>query len=129
MADSALWSHTQTFPAEAQSASLARRFVAHHLMEHGLAYLVPDVQLVTSELATNALMHTRRPFTLSLDHFERAVVVTVQDGSPSVPVMRVPDTLDSHGRGLYLVDSISHDWGVAEETDGAASVWASFRTA
>jgi anti-sigma regulatory factor (Ser/Thr protein kinase) len=98
-------------------------------MEHGLAYLVPDVQLVTSELATNALMHTRRPFTLSLDHFERAVVVTVQDGSPLVPVMRVPDTLDSHGRGLYLVDSISHDWGVAEETDGAASVWASFRTA
>jgi anti-sigma regulatory factor (Ser/Thr protein kinase) len=68
MADSALWSHTQTSSAEAQSAFPARRFVRRHLVEHGLAHLVADVELVTSELATNALLHTRRSFTLSLDH-------------------------------------------------------------
>ena len=129
MADSPLWSHTQTFSAEAQSAFLARRFVRRHLVEHGLAHLVADVELVTSELATNALVHTRRSFALSLDHNARAVVVTVQDCSPSVPVMGVPNVMDTHGRGLFLVDSISHEWGVVEQGNGAASVWASFRTA
>jgi anti-sigma regulatory factor (Ser/Thr protein kinase) len=128
MVDTALWSHTQTFPAEAQSAFLARRFVGRHLLEHGLAHLIADVELVTSELATNALVHTRKPFTLSLEHNARAVVVRVQDCSPSVLVMGVPRVMDTHGRGLFLVDSISHEWGVAEESDGAASVWASFRT-
>jgi hypothetical protein len=59
----------------------------------------------------------------------RAVVVTVHDCSPSVPVMGVPNVMKTHGRGLFLVDSISHEWGVVEQGNGAASVWASFRTA
>jgi len=58
----------------------------------------------------------------------RAVVLTVQDGSPVAPVMSASQVMDTHGRGLLLVDRISHDWGVVEEADGAASVWASFLT-
>lgn len=128
MSDRALWSHTYRFPAEARSVFLARRFVGRHLVEHGLANLLSDVELVTSELATNALLHARTPFTLSLDQHVRAVVLTVQDGSPVAPVMSASHVMDTHGRGLLLVDRISHDWGVVLEADGAASVWASFLT-
>lgn len=126
MSDSELWSQTHTFPVEPQSVFLARRFVGGHLVEHGLGNLVADVELVTSELATNALLHARTPFTLNLAQDARAVVLTVRDGSPSAPVMRDTEVMDTHGRGLLLVDMISHNWGVTEEADGAASVWASF---
>jgi hypothetical protein len=44
-----------------------------------------------------------------LGQHTRAVVLTVQDGSPSAPVMRDTKVMDIHGRGLWLVERISHD--------------------
>jgi anti-sigma regulatory factor (Ser/Thr protein kinase) len=123
-----LWSQRCTFPSEAESASGARNFVSQQLTEHDLSYLVEDVRLVASELATNAMLHARTPFTVSLEQLVRVVLLTVQDGSPSAPERVDAKVMDTHGRGLFLVDHTSHDWGVRDGPEGSKSVWASFMT-
>ncbi len=60
------WSHETELEAESASASNARDFVCLHLDEHDLSHLVDDMRLVTSELATNALVHAHTPFTVTL---------------------------------------------------------------
>ena len=123
-----LWLQRCTFPSEVESASRARHFVSQQLTEHDLSYLVEDVRLVASELATNAMLHARTPFTVSLERLVRVVLLTVQDGSPSAPERVDAEVMDTHGRGLFLVLHTSHDWGVREGPDGSKSVWASFMT-
>ena len=128
MVHRARWIHTCTFPAEVGSVPSARDFVTQHLIEHNLSYLGEDVRLVTSELATNATLHARTPFTVSLQELVRGVLLTVQDGSPSTPERVEAQVMDTHGRGLLLVDQTSHNWGVTGGPGGSKSVWASFVT-
>ena len=49
-----MWQHDLGLTADARSAARARSFVGQRLIEHELQYLADDVQLVVSELATNA---------------------------------------------------------------------------
>jgi len=44
--------------------------VSRHLLAHDLADMVDDLQLVVSELATNAMLHAQTPFTVSLRMFD-----------------------------------------------------------
>lgn len=118
-----VWSHETTLAAEAASASRARDFVCLHLCEHRLLYLVEDVRLVASELATNAVTSDSSPFTLVLQGLEHSVVLTVSDGSRCAPVTGRPDP---YGRGLAVVEAVSQDWGVTQGPGGTTSVWASF---
>ena len=126
MTPSTHWLYTCTFPESAGSASRARDFVSRHLAENDLSYLVDDVRLVTSELSTNALLHARTPFTVCLEGLVRVVLLTVQDGSPSPPQRVDPITMDTRGRGLFLVDDASHDWGVTLGPGGSKLVWVEF---
>jgi anti-sigma regulatory factor (Ser/Thr protein kinase) len=126
MARMTVWSHRATFPAEAGSAGRAREFVRDRLVEHGLRYLVDDVRLVTSELATNATLHARTAFTIRLERLGGVVFLVVQDGSASRPRPGDADVSDTHGRGLLVVEQTSHDWGVAAGPGRSKSVWASF---
>lgn len=128
MVHRALWLHTRTFPAEAGSVSGARRFISRHLAEHELSYLEADVRLVASELATNAMLHARTPFTVSLQRLVGAVLLTVRDGSPVAPETADMSPTDIRGRGLFLVDHTSHAWGVNIGPGRSKSVWASFVT-
>jgi anti-sigma regulatory factor (Ser/Thr protein kinase) len=123
-----LWLHTCTFPAEAGSASGARSFISRRLAEHDLSYLDEDVRLVVSELATNAMLHARTPFTVSLQRLVGAVLLTVRDGSPVAPERAEASPTAIRGRGLFLVDHTSHDWGVTLGPGRSKSVWASFVT-
>ena len=121
-----LWSHDTELAAQAISASRAREFVRRHLAEHELSYLADEVQLVVSELVTNALMHARTPFRVALRAVDRSVMVEVRDGSPSDPSPGDARHLDTGGRGLAIVDQLSRDWGVVADADGGKSVWAAF---
>ncbi len=122
------WSHETALAAELVSASLARDFIELHLGEHDLAHLSDDVQLVVSELATNALLHAGTPFTVTLCGGGGSVLLVVQDGSSSAPVHDTVSELETRGRGLTLVDALSHDWGVKSGDGPSKSVWASFVT-
>lgn len=83
---------------------------------------------MTSELATNAMLHARTPFTVSLEQLVRVLLLTVEDGSASTPELVDARDMDTHGRGLFLVEHTSHDWGVRKGPEGTKSVWASFET-
>jgi anti-sigma regulatory factor (Ser/Thr protein kinase) len=111
MRDTVLWTHETVLAADAVSAARARAFVQDQLLAHDLPDVVEDSRLVVSELATNAVLHAQTPFTVTLERTQQSVVLTVRDGSSSVPVP---------------VAAVSRDWGVSVGEDGAKAVWASF---
>ena len=120
------WTRRASFDAEPVSASLARSFVVDHLVHDELSHLVDPVRLVTSELATNAILHARTPFTVTLERIDDVVVLTVSDHSPRTPVRRATGLTGSSGRGLDIVAMTSLDWGVDAARDASKQVWASF---
>ncbi|WP_240777487.1 ATP-binding protein [Nonomuraea basaltis] len=91
-----------------------------------------DVVLLTSELATNAILHTRSgsggSFTVTVTSSESAVRVCVADaGSDGPPCVCRSSTPASggqatSGRGLPLIEALSHRWGFTRE-DGSTTVW------
>ena len=120
------WSHEASFEASATSAFQARSFVSRHLIDHRLLYLVDPVRLVASELATNSLVHAQTAFSVTLAAADQTVLLTVRDDSPALPVRRTAQAMDLTGRGLEIVDSVSHGWGTNEDGAGSKAVWASF---
>jgi hypothetical protein len=79
------------------------------LVEHGLPDLVEDVQLVATELATNAILHARTSFTLTLSCGDGRVVVRVSDTSPRAVVHTRAGLLDTGSREADLAGP--HDAG------------------
>ena len=128
MGDPPLWSHETQLTPQAISVSGARRFVRHHLLSHGLRLLVDDVELVVSELATNALAHAGTPFTVSLTGSHHTVIVEVRDDSSSGPYRVNSKVFDTAGRGVAIVELLSRDWGVTGYPGRGKSVWAQFDT-
>jgi anti-sigma regulatory factor (Ser/Thr protein kinase) len=128
MTSAILWSHEAPFTPDALSASSARDFVCHHLVEHDLLYLVEDVRLVVSELVTNAVVHAQTPLVVTVQGLHFCVIVTVQDDSVSPPRTVVANATDTAGRGLDLVEQLSSHWGVSASVDGGKHVWALFAT-
>ena len=102
----------------------ARHFVASHLSANGLVSVVPDACLVASELATNAIVHTHGPFTVTVATGSDSVLLTVGDESPTMPRTTLPSESEDGGRGLAIVAALSTDWGVTSEAHGGKSVWA-----
>jgi anti-sigma regulatory factor (Ser/Thr protein kinase) len=81
--------------------------------------------LVVSELVTNVLDHTQcRQLHVSVHRLDddRARIL-VADGSPHVPKATRTNGDSLSGRGLVLVDSLSHRWGY-ERTRSGKAVWA-----
>lgn len=123
-----LWSHHIHLTNQPISVHEAREFIRRYLLFHGWSLLVDDVALVVSELATNALAHARTPFTVTLTGFEGKLVVAVEDGSTSGPRPGEARPLGTAGRGLHIVECVSHDWGVVSRSTAGKAVWAEFDT-
>ena len=121
-----LWSHETSLAPEASSAAQARAFVSQHLLDHDLPHLVDDIEVVVSELATNAMAHAHTPFTVILCAFDDTVVLEVSDASRTEPSLIVARALDTTGRGVAIVQALSRDWGVLPRASGGKSVWAEF---
>lgn len=118
--------------AGAGSASLARRFTVQTLHQWGLPQVVDDVQLVVSELVTNALRHalpdgaTGSPVQLSLVNKSVHVACAVHDPSERAPQMCPEDDFAESGRGLLLVQELSLTWGWTILRGTGKVVWAIF---
>ena len=91
--------------------------------------VIEEAQIVTSELMANAIRHAR-PLG---DHTVRihwrvksgVVEVDVTDGGSTTTPRPAPRALwRPSGRGLRIVRSLAHEWGVSEQR-GAVTVWAS----
>lgn len=118
-----LFAHT--FEPLNQSAAAAREFVAKALGSNGYSHLIDDAIVVISELATNATVHTRKPFRVSIEFSRGSVRLEVRDHSRVLPRRRDSDPSDLGGRGLLLVEALTARWG-AELDRGGKVVWAEF---
>jgi len=80
----------------------------------------PDriVELLTSEVVTNAVRHARGPIHVeaSLDD-DWVVKVETADHGLGLPQVEHPELLDESGRGLLLVQLLAEHWGVETFTD------------
>ena len=116
----------------AASTGDARRFATGVMDDWNLLGAVRgDVARCVAELAANAAIHTRSPYTVTLRRAGRGVRVDVIDGRPDqlpvvVPLVGtvVDMTLRSTtGRGLQIVATLADRWGVST-SNGAKAVWA-----
>ena len=106
------------------SVGAARRFVRDVLMSRQVADPVVDtVELLTSEVVTNAIIHGRSGPLLAVQVKERAVRVAVGDVSPELPVRRPGRVDDVSGRGVIIIDELASAWGVERERNGSKRVW------
>ena len=118
--------HT-VLPREPRSAAIARRFVNDTLTRWGWVHRDDDVvQLLVSELVTNALVHARSDVRLDVGHHRDRLRVSVEDRSTRQPAQREQRTWSVDGRGLQLVDALAADWGVTQTRRGK-SVWFELR--
>lgn len=89
--------------------------------------LYDDCALLASELATNAILHSRSGaggwFTVSVRTSGAAVRVWVADaGSDEPPCACRTGSHATSGRGLPLLEALSHRWGLSR-SGGATTVW------
>ena len=116
-----------------ESAGRARRAARTMLTDWQLGHLVEDVDLVVSELVTNALLHSgegpagaAEPFRLELDLSGGRLTCRVVDSSPLPPTPEEATETAESGRGLILVEALAAEWGWEDLPDGKA-VWAVFQ--
>jgi anti-sigma regulatory factor (Ser/Thr protein kinase) len=114
------------------SVPAARKHAVAATVQWNLPKLSDDVELVVSELVTNAVEASLRtwkvlgasplPVRLSLACDREAVLVQVWDSSPELPTPRDARLEDERGRGLILVDYLRRAWGTYRKGIGKV-VW------
>ncbi|WP_128432721.1 ATP-binding protein [Streptomyces cyaneus] len=122
-------SYTLVCPPLETSPRIARDFVASVLRELRLdTELVDDATLCTSELVTNACVHAKggdgAALWLGVEAGRVRVVVYDKDENPPVPRELTPQEWETGGRGLYLVDALTHgQWGHGPAVPHGKAVW------
>lgn len=137
MTPSSDWPYISTLELQANAASVpsARSHARAVIVEWGLEDISEDVELIVSELVTNAIEASLRaasasqwpgaeaaPVRLWVASDLDAVLLQVWDNSPEVPVRRKPRRNDERGRGLMLVRQICRAWGTYRQGTGKV-VW------
>lgn len=105
-----------------------RRFTHAILAEWDLMPMVEDVELVATELATNAIRNALGD-TIAVrieraEGSEGSVCVKVWDDNPEPPVPQAPETDAESGRGLLITAALSAQSGHYRVPTGKV-VWAS----
>ncbi|MET7382036.1 SpoIIE family protein phosphatase [Streptomyces sp. NPDC005526] len=99
----------------------ARRLARRALTRWGLEELTDSVELLVSEVVTNAVRYASRPITLRLLRTD-VLRCEVGDDVPQLPRLRQARATDEGGRGLYLVNRLARRWGATRLSTGKV-VW------
>ncbi|MFJ8635915.1 SpoIIE family protein phosphatase [Streptomyces sp. NPDC093568] len=99
----------------------ARRLARRALARWGLEELSDSVELLVSEVVTNAVRYASRPVTLRLLRTD-VLRCEVGDDVPQLPRLRQARATDEGGRGLYLVNRLARRWGATRLSTGKV-VW------
>ncbi|WP_055481764.1 ATP-binding protein [Sphaerimonospora mesophila] len=132
-------SATFVLPPLAESVHSARSFAAGTLSGWHMTTLLDSMELVVSELATNALRHglmlvgpgdQRERTVIRLSLIRRGPLVTcaITDPGSAAPVMREPSPFEPGGLGLHIVESLSLRWGWCTLAPQGKVVWAVLTT-
>lgn len=109
--------------ADLRAVPESRRALRELLKHWGSPERSEVAELLTSELVTNALVHTGREAVLTAVVGPRGLRVEVRDFVEPDPRPRAPSIDDgTHGRGLVLVETLADEWGVRRHRVGK-SVW------
>ncbi|WP_256355790.1 ATP-binding protein [Streptomyces sp. PKU-EA00015] len=102
-------------PSRPESAGIARRLTQCVVLRQWAlpAQTCEHAVLLVSELVGNAVRHTgARVFGLRLLRRRGWIRVEVRDPSRGLPCLMPVHDMDTSGRGLFLVDTLSDRWGV-----------------
>jgi anti-sigma regulatory factor (Ser/Thr protein kinase) len=112
---------TRQFSCRPESVTAARHFVRNVLCarERGA---IEAAELMTSELATNAVRHARSAFELTVRTTSEEIRVEVRDMGEGQPTPGSPSPGERSGRGLRIVQAMADSWGTAS-TSGGKLVW------
>ncbi|MEX0169266.1 SpoIIE family protein phosphatase [Streptomyces sp. LMG1-1-1.1] len=108
-------------PREPRSVGRARELARAQLAAWDLGPLVDTVELLVSELVTNALRYGEGEIRLRLLR-DRTLVCEVWDAGLVQPRRRRARDTDEGGRGLQLVGLLSSSWG-SRRTPRGKTVW------
>ncbi|MFH7336626.1 ATP-binding protein [Streptomyces sp. KHY 26] len=116
---------TECFDRVPESVAEARQLATEAMAKWQMEAIADRAELVTSELATNAVLHARRAaFRVTLRGLgDHAVRIEVYDFSRTMPALFVAGAHQVHGRGLALVDAVSQCWGT-DRLPWGKRVWA-----
>ncbi|WP_179423583.1 ATP-binding protein [Pedococcus badiiscoriae] len=123
-------SRTVRVPWRATSVAQIRKALVDDLEARDVsAAVVDEAEIVVSELVSNAIRHARPLADGNLRvHWKvkgGVVEVEVTDGGSESTPRPAPRTIWApSGRGLRIVRSLAHEWGVTEDRNGS-TVWAS----
>jgi serine phosphatase RsbU (regulator of sigma subunit)/anti-sigma regulatory factor (Ser/Thr protein kinase) len=105
----------------AESVREARRMVRESLARWDLGALEDSVELLVSEVVTNAVRYAERPVSVRLLRTD-VLRCEVGDDVPQLPRLRQAGPADEGGRGLYLVQRLARQWGATRLSTGKL-VW------
>lgn len=120
---------TARIPWGLEASAEARRVVVLDLQARGMSEaIVDEVELVLSELVANSLRHASplADGTIRVHWKAKNDVVEIEvsdGGGQTTPAVRRPAPWAPSGRGLRIVRSLAHEWGVVEDR-GTVTVWA-----
>ncbi|MFE2517621.1 SpoIIE family protein phosphatase [Streptomyces mirabilis] len=109
-------------PLDPAAVAGMRETVSQKLDEWGLSELGFSMELILSELITNAIRYGSEPIHVRLIH-DRTLICEVSDSSSTSPHLRYAATMDEGGRGLFLVSQMAERWGTRYTPQGKV-IWA-----
>jgi anti-sigma regulatory factor (Ser/Thr protein kinase) len=116
-----------TIPGRPEQVSAARAFVSQTLGAHHASTDSDTATLLTSEIVTNAIAHTKSgveggTVTIVVIAVGHGVLVEIiDDGSAGTPIVK-GDLYAAEGHGLFLVQHLAAQWGYLRDPAGT-TVW------
>lgn len=118
-----------TVPGQPEQVSQARSFVAGLAGQSACGAGAADTAaLLTSELVTNAMLHTNSGTAdgtvtiVVVDVADGLMVEVIDDGAPDHGPEVQGDRYAAHGHGLFLVEQLAARWGYLRDVAGT-TVW------
>jgi PAS domain S-box-containing protein len=108
-------------PARTESVGRARHEVLAMAGQLGIDG-TGDLELITSELTSNAVTSSATEIRLRLSRGDAVVRLEVDDDGPGTP--QVVEGSEAGGWGLHVVEEVSTAWGVIPLPAGGKTVWA-----
>ena len=110
----------RTFDRHLASAGRARAFARDLIGDGGT--VLETVQLLLSELVTNAVLHAASEPKVAISVLRDRVHIEIFDSSTDAVTPRDAGGKDESGRGLGIVDALAQSWGTTSLPDGKV-VW------
>lgn len=110
-------------PDRLDSIPAARAFLTRLLDGWGIPdEVIDDASLLASELMSNAVRHAGGVVDLQIEADDGLLHVGVHDNSNGTPTVNEAGPTSSGGRGMWIVQSVAHDWGADPDGSGK-TVW------